>query len=78
MTNVVLQSDNASCYQSAALLIMIQYLVYAHSICIRRVIHTETQDDISVLDAHFARSTQVVYDYCKAGIYSKKIIEIIA
>jgi hypothetical protein len=74
LTTVVLQSDNASCYQSAALLIMIQYLAYAHSISIRRFIHTETQDGKSVLDAHFARSTQVVYDYCKAGMYTKRKI----
>jgi hypothetical protein len=32
LTTVVLQSNNASCYQSAALLIMIQYLIYPHSI----------------------------------------------
>jgi hypothetical protein len=67
ITTVFLQSDNASCYQNTVLLMLIPYLGFAHSLCIRRYIHTETQDGKSVLDAHFARSTQVVYEHCKAG-----------
>ena len=57
---------------------MIQYLIYPHSILIWQFRHAESQDGKYALDAHFARSTQVVYDYCKAGIiYTKKIIELI-
>jgi hypothetical protein len=39
--------------------------------------HAESQDGKYALDTHFARNTQVVYDYCKAVIYTKKIIELI-
>ena len=77
LTTVVLQSDNASCYQSAALLIMIQYLIYPHSIRVWQFMHAEIQVGKYAPDAHFAQSTQVVYDYWKAGIYTKKIIELI-
>ncbi|KAI9560512.1 hypothetical protein GHT06_011445 [Daphnia sinensis] len=66
ITTIFLQSDNASCYQNTVLLMLIPYLGCAHSLYIRRFIHTETQDGKSVLDAHFARSTQVVYEHCKA------------
>ncbi|EFX81178.1 hypothetical protein DAPPUDRAFT_102749 [Daphnia pulex] len=65
LTTIYLQSDNASCYQNTMLLVLIPYLAFTYSLCIRRCIHTETQDGKSVLDAHFARCTQKVYEYCK-------------
>ena len=67
LTTIYLQSDNASCYQNTMLLLLIPYLAFTYSLCIRRYIHTETQDGKSVLDAHFARCTQKVYEYCKEG-----------
>ena len=53
---IILQSDNAGCYQKT---------MYAHGIEISRLIHTETQDGKSVLDAHFARSMQRIISWCK-------------
>jgi hypothetical protein len=65
----ILQSDNAGCYQNTMLMLLIPYLSYAHGIEISRIIHTETQDGKSVLDAHFARSMQRIISWCKEGNY---------
>ena len=53
---IILQSDNAGCYQTYPMLMS-------------RIIHTETQDGKSVLDAHFARSMQHIISLCKEGNY---------
>lgn len=66
ITTIFLQSDNASCYQNCSIDAH-SIPSFAHCLCIRRYIHTETQDGKSALDAHFTRSTQVVYEHCKAG-----------
>ncbi len=67
---IILQSDNAGCYQNTMLMLLIPYLSYAHGIEISRIIHTETQDGKSVLDAHFARSMQrIIISWCKEGNY---------
>ena len=47
----MLVSDNAGCYQNSMLLLLVPYLSYAHGIRVSRIIHTETQDGKSVLDA---------------------------
>lgn len=67
LTNVMLVSDNAGCYQNSMLLLLVPYLSYAHGIRVSRIIHTETQDGKSVLDAHFARATQAIMDWVRAG-----------
>jgi hypothetical protein len=64
---VTLLSDNAGCYQNKLLMLLIPLLSYAHGIQISRFMHTETQDGKSVLDAHFARSMQVITSLCKEG-----------
>lgn len=64
---IILQSDNAGCYQNVSHFYMIPYLSYVHGIEIVRFIHSETQDGKSVLDAHFARSMQAIYAWCKEG-----------
>ena len=64
---IYLLSDNAACYQNTMILHVLPYLAYAHELQISRFIHTETQDGKSVLDAHFATSTQKIYSYCKEG-----------
>ena len=64
---IYLLSDNAACYQNTMILLVLPYLAYAHELQISRFIHTETQDGKSVLDAHFATSTQKIYSYCKKG-----------
>ena len=66
---IILQSDNVGCYQNTMLMFLIPYLSYAHGIEISRIIHTETQDGKSVLDAHFARSMQHIISLCKEGNY---------
>ena len=64
---VTLLSENAGCYQNTLLMLQILLLSYAHGIQISRFLHTETQDGKSVLDAHFARSMQVITSLCKEG-----------
>jgi hypothetical protein len=57
---VIVLSDNAGCYQSVLFVILIGLLnkkLYAmHRIYVSRVLHTETQDGKSTLDAHFAHA----------------------
>ncbi|EFX76844.1 hypothetical protein DAPPUDRAFT_106758 [Daphnia pulex] len=67
LKTVYLQSDNAGCYQNTLMVFILPHLSYVHGVCIRRFIHTETQDGKSVLDAHFARSSQIVDDLSKEG-----------
>jgi ABC-type uncharacterized transport system YnjBCD permease subunit len=66
---IIFQSDNAGCYQNTILMLLLPYLSYAHGIEIARLIHTETQDGKSVLDAHFAWSMQGIISWCKEDIY---------
>jgi len=64
---ILLQSDNAGCYQNTMLMLLISYLSYAHGIEIYRIIHTETQDGKSVLETHLARFMQRIISWCKEG-----------
>jgi hypothetical protein len=64
---ITFQSDNAGCYQNTMLMLLLPCLSYANGIEISRLIHTETQDGKSVLDAHFARSMQLITSWCKEG-----------
>lgn len=66
-SKVTLLSDNAGCYQNTLLMLLIPYLAFAYGTNITRFLHTETQDGKSVLDAHFARSMQVITSWCKEG-----------
>lgn len=43
LTTIYLQSDNASCYQNTMLLLLIPYLAFTYSLCIRQYIHTKTK-----------------------------------
>lgn len=64
---VVLQSDNASCYQSAFASVMFPILGIANNITITRFIHSETQDGKSLLDAQFARAWAKVKSWARQG-----------
>lgn len=66
-SKITLLSDNAGCYQNTLLMLLIPYVAYTHGTNITRFLHTETQDGKSVLDAHFARSMQVITSWCKEG-----------
>jgi hypothetical protein len=59
------QSDNAGCYQNTMLFIMcfLLFLPYAHGIEKSRLFHTENQEEKSSLNAHFARSMQLITSY---------------
>lgn len=62
---IVIQSDNASAYQNTLLPLLFPYLSVVHGILVSRFIHTETQDGKGVLDAHFARSMQVLRSWVR-------------
>ena len=64
---VILQSDNAKCYTSADLLLMLPIISIVHDVQVTRFIHTETQDGKWLLDAHFATCTKWVREYLKEG-----------
>ena len=64
---VSLQSDNASCYMSPSLLLMLPILSVVHGIQVVRFIHTGVQDGKSSLDAHFASFARWVMEYLKEG-----------
>lgn len=64
---ITLQSDNASCYQSADVLLMIPILSIVHGVRVERFIHTGTQDGKSSLDAHFATYTEWIKRYVQEG-----------
>lgn len=65
--SIVLQSDNARCYQSSALIYGIVLLNMTSPIKVRRFIHTETQDGKCSLDAHFAVAMAHVLRYVAMG-----------
>ena len=56
LEEITLQSDNAGCYQSKDLLLVIALISALSPIKVTRFIHTETQDGKGDIDAHFARS----------------------
>lgn len=56
ITSVIVQSDNASCYQNACVALLLPIIGAASGIQVLRFEHTETQDQKSSLDAHFAQA----------------------
>ena len=56
ITEVILQSDNAHCYQNSSLLVAIAVLndKFKNKIFVSQFIHSKTQDGKTILDAHFA------------------------
>lgn len=64
---ITLQSDNATCYQNALVVLVLPFLSVTHGIQVSQFIHTETQDGKSVLDAYFARSMGVLKMWLKEG-----------
>lgn len=68
---IILQSDNASCYQSQMLLMLIPILNCMNVLPIVRYIHTGTQDGKGLIDAHFARGTAQVTTYLQTAKQNK-------
>lgn len=58
ITSIILQSDNASCYQNAVLPVVLPLLGAANGLTVSRFIHTEAESGASDLDAHIARALQ--------------------
>ena len=64
---VTLQTDNAGCYQSKELLLLLAILNGCNKIKVTRYIHTETQDGKGLIDAHFAKGTAHVVKFMKTS-----------
>ena len=60
---MILQSDNAGCYQAIEVVLLIAILNTTNQIRIIRFIHTEKQDDKGLIDAHFANPARNVSVY---------------
>ena len=60
---MILQSDNAGCYQAIEVVLLIAILKTTNQIRIIRFIHTEKQDDKGLIDAHFANPARNVSVY---------------
>ena len=78
ISEVILQSDNANCYQNTSLICSISLLnaSYQHrNLKIIKYIHTETQDGKTVLDAHFARCMRFLSHFMRTW-YKNKVTKI--
>jgi hypothetical protein len=64
---ITVQSDNASSYQNASVIIFLPLIGVAHGITVERFLHTETQDGKSMLDAHFGQATRKIWRYVQQG-----------
>lgn len=64
---IAVLTDNASCYQNALLPLVLPYLAIIHGVSATKIIHTETQDGKSALDAHFAKAMQVLVSWVREG-----------
>ncbi|CAB9519427.1 unknown protein [Seminavis robusta] len=77
LKELVVCSDNASCYHKKELILgmALLNLVKGRSIRITRYTHSETQDGKCLIDAHFARGTRQVIKYikCSRAIENKKV-----
>ncbi|GMF29003.1 unnamed protein product [Phytophthora lilii] len=67
ITRITFLSDNATCYQNWLIPLILPYLSHVHGIDVVRIIHTETQDGKSILDAHFARAMEHIVEWVKEG-----------
>ena len=67
ISSVVVQSDNARCYENHFLILGMCILndLYHPDIFISSFIHTETQDGKTLLDAHFARCMRFLSHFMK-------------
>ncbi|KNC83264.1 hypothetical protein SARC_04480 [Sphaeroforma arctica JP610] len=63
----ILSSDNAGCYQSKELLLLLPLLNLVLNIQVVRYIHTKTQDGKGLIDAHFARGTSHYMNFIRAS-----------
>lgn len=64
---ISLQSDNASAYQSAEVLVFLWLLSKVYDVEVTRFVHTETQDGKGVIDGHFAIAMMHVLRLVSSG-----------
>ena len=65
--SIVLQSDNARCYENHLLILGISIFnnLYYPNIYVSEFVHTETQDGKTLLDAHFASCARFLLHFMK-------------
>jgi hypothetical protein len=64
---IVVISDNASCYQNQVLPSLLSFLAATVGLQIISLLHSEVQDGKSIVDAHFALAKLSVNRFVKAG-----------
>ena len=78
LTELILQSDNANCYQNNFLVCAIALLNACHQsrgLRIIQFVHTETQDGKTVLDAHFATCMRFLTHFMRTW-YKNRVTKI--
>ncbi len=71
VSSIILQTDNAKCYNNTFLLCAIPLLNITYQqdrLSITAFIHTETQDGKTILDTHFARMTKFVRQFMSSCV----------
>ena len=68
---VTVQSDNAGCYHSKKLLLLLAILNGCNKIKVTCYIHTETQDGKGLIDAHSAKGTAHLEKFMKTSQQNK-------
>lgn len=64
VTSFYLLSDNARCYQNDLLPVMGPFIAKTHDLEMSGFIHSETQRDKSLINAHFAIAMRHISRYC--------------
>lgn len=67
ITSLSLLSDNAGCQQSSIMYVLLPVVAGLCGIKVERLVHTETQDGSSSIDAHFAQGAYHCQVYIKTG-----------
>lgn len=69
--SIILQSDNAKCYNSNLLRVLIALINSRSPLKVERHIFTETQDGKGLIDAHFARGTAHLMKFMKSSMRNR-------
>lgn len=77
ITEVYVQSDNASAYQNGSILFDFQMVMKNTGITLLGVVHTETQDGKGIIDAHFSTANKHAERYVNEGNDIKNEIDLV-
>lgn len=72
--DIVVLTDNAGCYQNTSLLLLLPYTSLAHGVKISAILHTDTQDGKSQLDAHFGRFQHLIDRHVAEGTFNSYFV----